>query len=318
MVPLGPASPVRRTEVTNMHTDTDTDTLCLETAVARLEAAAGYRVLQAVPEIFTDMPGGAPPEGRCIGIVDVETSGLDVDEHHLIELALMLVWVDDAGSVVGHLGPVSWLEDPKVPLDPHIVRLTGLTNADLWGHEIDDKMVSSLLDRADLLVAHNAQFDLAWIEQRYPALAGRPWACSCRDIDWPALGFEGRGQQPLLWQHGFFAKAHRAGDDVWSLFRILTQRRADPDGNADQGPERTHLARLIEAADAPTFMVEALHAPYSAKDRLKARGYRWNAKAKVWARELHEDALAAERSWFREQGLPPFVTRPMTACERHR
>src|SRR5690606_26525855 len=36
--------------------------------------------------------------------------------------------------------------------------------------------------------------DLAWIEQRYPKLKGRAWACSCSEIDWLKLGYEGRSQ----------------------------------------------------------------------------------------------------------------------------
>ena len=50
---------------------------------------------------------GVPPDGRCIAILDTETSGLNVQADKLIELAIMLVWVDDDGSVTGHMGPVS-------------------------------------------------------------------------------------------------------------------------------------------------------------------------------------------------------------------
>src|SRR5690554_4506715 len=211
----------------------------LEVAAGRLEASPDYRVLRAVPKPYSSMPAnGEPPVARCLAILDTETTGLWPEEHAMIELAIMLVFVSPDGEIAGHFGPVSWLEDPGAPLDPSIELLTGLTDADLAGKRINDVAAFGLLDRADCLVAQNARFDAAWIERRYPRLAGRAWACSCADIDWLELGYEGRAQQHLLVQHGWFANAHRAGADVWSLFHLLRQRQADPGG----GPVRSHLS----------------------------------------------------------------------------
>ena len=279
-----------------------------------LEQDDRYRVLRSVPQRYTNMPGGAPPEGRCIAIVDVETTGLDVATDRLIELAIMLVFVSPDGQVVGHLGPMSWLQDPGIPLDPKISMITGLSDADLAGQAINDRMAFNLLARADSYLAHNAKFDASWIEKRYPGIAGRPWLCSCAEIPWLELSCEGRAQNHLLVQHGLFANAHRAGDDVWSLFQLLQQSLPDP----VTGKEQTHLQRLLDASAQTSFLVEAVKAPYAAKDRLKARQYRWNPDRKIWSKELGQQDLAAERSWYRTQQLPPFRTVPITACERHR
>src|SRR5690606_40361228 len=107
---------------------------------------------------------GEPSAARCLAILDAETTGLSVEEHSMIELAIMLVFVSPDGEIAGHFGPVSWLEDPGVPLDPRIELLTGLTDADLAGKRTNDVAAFGLLDRADLLVAQNAKFDAAWIE----------------------------------------------------------------------------------------------------------------------------------------------------------
>ena len=272
-------------------------------------------MLRAVPKRYTIMPeDGVPPDGRCIAILDTETSGLNVQADKLIELAIMLVWVDDEGEVTGHMGPVSWLQDPGVELEPDITLITGLANHHLVHKQIDDAAAFGFLDRADILIAQNAKFDLAWIEQRYPKLKGKAWACSCSEIDWLRLGYEGRSQQHLLWQHGWFTNAHRAEADVWSLFWLLQQRQRGP----GDSPVQTHLQRLLQAAETPTVLVEAIRAPYSAKDKLKARAYRWDAGRRVWCKEMAEEKLAAERSWFRAEGLPLFGAKTMTANERHR
>ncbi len=120
--------------------------------VELLEQDKRYRVLRSVPPRYTDMPeDGCPPHGRCIGIIDVETTGLDIENDKLIELAIMLVWVDEEGVVSRHFGPLSWLEDPQVVIDPKITLLTGLAAHHLVGEKINDEMVSSLIDRADLV-----------------------------------------------------------------------------------------------------------------------------------------------------------------------
>ena len=287
----------------------------IEKIARLLDREAGYRVLRKIPKPFSNMlEETGLPDGRCIAILDTETNGLSVEENFLIELAILLVWVDDEGEVTGHMGPVSWLQDPGVELEPEITLITGLANHHLVGQQIDDAAAFGFLDRADLLVAQNAKFDLAWIEQRYPGLKGKAWACSCSEIDWLRLGYEGRSQQHLLWQHGWFTNAHRAKADVWSLFWLLQQRQRGP----GDSPVQSHLQRLLQAAETPTVLVEAVNAPYSAKDRLKARAYRWDPDGRIWRKEMREEDLAAERSWFRTQQLPLFDTKPMTAHQRHR
>lgn len=286
-----------------------------------------YRVLRALPRPFAAMPGdGAPPAGRCIALLDVETTSLDAVTGAIIEIAIKLLWVDDDGQLLGHFPIASWLEGPGHALDPTIVKLTGLTDSDLAGRRIDDEMVARLLDRADLIIAHNARFDFQWIVQRWPDLRDKPWACSFAELPWQGLGFEGRSQPFLLQQHGWFARAHRAGDDVWALFWLLMQMSPEPASNHDDAAAAvnvtplTHLQRLIGASDQATIRVEAMGASFAKKDVLRARGYHWDANLlrKVWWREIAPADVEAEQLWFHRQGLPAPRLITITARERHR
>lgn len=296
--------------ITTDHLDPATDALARQ-----LEKDPDFRVLRKVPAPFALMPDvGVPPAGTCIGIVDLETTGLDPDSGKVIELAVMLVWLDDEGQVIAHMGPMSWLEDPGEPIDPEITLITGLAAQHLAGHAINDAVALGLLDRADVLVAHNAGFEIAWLGRRYTSLAGKPWGCSMRDIDWLMAGCDGRAQPALLAQHGWFSTAHRAGADVWSLFWLLSHERRD----LGPGTTRTHFQRLIEAVRRDTVLVEARGAPFDTKDLLKARGYRWNADQRVWAKEIEQTAVEHEEAWFYRNGLKAPVLRSITACERHR
>ena len=297
--------------ITVDHLSPDADALA-----KAIESDPQFRVLREVPEPFSSMPNnGAPPDGKCVCIIDLETSGLDPERDAIIELALMMVFVSEDGEVLGHFGPLSWKEDPVIPLEPEITMLTGLCNHHLTGHTIDDAAVMGMLDRADLLVAHNCAFEIGWLDRRYPALKGKPWACSMRDIPWLQLGLDGRAQTALLNQHGWFSSAHRAAADVWSLLVLLRESR----NGWLKGPPQTHLQRLLTAADRTTTMVEARGAPFAAKDRLRARGYRWQpSPQKVWAKEIEQIALEHEQTWFQIEGLPMPRVKPITACERHR
>lgn len=280
-----------------------------------LERDPNYRVLREVAEPFSTMPQqGAPPEGRCIAIVDLETTGLDPAQDAIIEIAILLAFVDEDGAVLGHFGPLSWTEDPEVPLAPEITMLTGLTSQALAGTKIPDKQAMGLLSRADLLVSHNASFEIGFLEQRYPDLKGKAWACSCKDIPWLKLGLDGRGQGHLLMQHGWTSSAHRAGPDVWALFVLLNETLT----GWLKGPARTHLQRLLEAADRTTTMVEARGAPYSKKEQLRARGYRWNAREKFWEKEVETHQVEHEEAWHYRSGLRAPFLRAVTAQERHR
>ena len=183
-------------------------------------------------------------------VVDVETTGIG-DDDVIIELALRRFRADPDGVIVKIDRDYSWLEDPGRDLPADIVRLTGLTDADVAGQLIDEEAAVRLLKSADFVCAHNAKFDRAYVERRLPEAAGLAWTCSCADIDWRASGFDGRSLGWLLAQSGYFHGAHRAGDDVDAVIQILRQ---------DLAGGRTALAEMLATARAPSWRFHAVGA----------------------------------------------------------
>ncbi len=232
-------------------------------------------------------------------VVDVETTGIG-DDDVIIELALRRFRADPGGAIVKIDRPYSWLEDPGRDLPEDIVRLTGLTDAEIAGKVIDDAAAIRLLRSADFVCAHNAAFDRGHVERRLPAAAGLSWACSCNDIDWRASGFDGRSLGWLLAQVGYFHGAHRAGDDVDAVIALLQQRL--PAG-------WTALAEMLERARAPSWRFKAIGAAFEVKDLLRLRGYRWDSAAKSWWREV-PDTQRVEEEWWLAGQVYSFEARP--------
>ena len=285
--------------------------------VERLERDGNHRVLRRldVREGRTGVEYNGGP--TSIGLVlDVETTGKDPSADLVIELAMRRFRFDKLGRILKIDRPWSWREDPGRALDDEIVKLTGISDADLVGQQIDEDAAGRLLASADYVIAHNASFDRKFVERRLPGSAGREWCCTFAEIDWGAAGFDGRSLGWLLAQAGIFFDAHRAGNDVDAVLALL--RHDMPDG-------RTALAEMVDRAECPTVRVEAFGADFAVKDALRARGYRWNADLKVWWREVSADALMAEEFWLarevyasehRPRGHGPRLTE-MTARERY-
>jgi DNA polymerase-3 subunit epsilon len=289
----------------------------IEDLIERIEQDGAHRVLRrlCVPSGRSTVPyyGG----DTFIGVViDVETTGFDADTDAIIELALRRFRYDGRGRILKVDSARAWREDPGRPLEPEIIRLTGITDGELAGQKIDDDEVVRLLRTAHLVIAHNAAFDRKFVDRRLPGAARLAWACSCREIDWAGAGFDGRALGWLLAQSGWFFEGHRASNDVDAVIALLWQKRADGG---------TYLAELVDSANCPTVRIEAFGAAFGLKDALRARGYRWDPNGRVWWRDVEAKDLIAEESWLAQNvygpscgaiGAGPRLTE-LTARERY-
>jgi DNA polymerase-3 subunit epsilon len=81
--------------------------------------------------------------------------------------------------------------------------------------------------------------------------------------------------------------------DCHALLQVLASPLADG---------QTGLARLLAGAGQTRYKLRATGAPFEAKDKLKARGYRWDGEGRVWWCSLGTDALLdAECAWLRAE-----------------
>lgn len=269
----------------------------LEALAARLEASGDYRILRRLRRAPRVERAALPDGAREALALDLETTGLDPTLDVPIEVGLVRFAYDGEGRILGVTDALEALEDPGRPLAPEVVRITGITDAELAGQRFPDAEVARVLDGVGLVVAHNAGFDRPFAERRWPAFADKAWGCSLREVDWrDAEGYEGGSLGSLLAAHGLFFGAHRAVEDGYALVELLG--RTLPSSGA------TAFGLLRSSALRSTVRLWAVGSPFDAKDRLKARGYRWNPDAKAWWTEVADDALDEERSWLRTDVYP--------------
>lgn len=288
---VGPASPTQR----RPSMDASRSRPRLEAHAGELEASGLYRVLRkVVPRpVRQEAPSGDGTRRTAL-ILDTETTGLDPTTDEIVELGMIAVDYDGAG-LHDVRAVFEGLREPSGPIPPNIETLTGLKREMLLGRRIDSDEVSTFAERADIVVAHNAEFDHAFCERQFPALARMRWACSYHDIDWKAYGAENSRLSSILATVGLFHDGHRALADCQALVEVLAADRW-------LGRDRTPFGQLLTAADTQRVEIVAVGQTYEWRDRLKARGYRWssgeNGKPKGWTVRLERSDADREIIWL--------------------
>lgn len=101
---------------------------------------------------------------RWLIVLDTETTGIDPTRHSVIELAAARVAIAKDGSVCALQILRTGMRDPGTPLSPTIRSLTGLSDADLKGRNIDPESLVAFLAQANGVIAFNAAFDRPHVE----------------------------------------------------------------------------------------------------------------------------------------------------------
>ena len=275
-----------------------------------------WRLLRRLrlPDKFNDPQGGRIKRAL---VVDVETTGLSTQNDDVIQLAMLpFDYEVESGRIltVHKSRAFEARREPVVPISDDASSITGITNEMVAGKSIDDKVVTTIVADADLVIAHNAYFDRPMIERRWGCFAEKPWACTLDAINWLREGYSAGKLDYLGMQFGWFYDGHQALADCEACLALLAQTLPKSG--------RRVMTVVRESALTDDFLVRAVDAPYDLRDKLKQRGYRWRPvdlqNGKVWWATT--DDPEAEIAWLRSEvydrdvGIP---VHPVTAQERY-
>lgn len=284
--------------------------------VKRLKESGRYRILQRLdpPPIVANADELAFP--RLGVVVDTETTGLSAAQEEIIEIGAVAFRYADDGSIGDVCATFGALQEPSKPIPADITRITGITDEMVAGQMIPRAKLDALISKADIIIAHNAGFDRPFLERFSPVFDNKPWACSVKEIDWTARGFEGTKLGYLIGQSGYFHNGHRAEDDCQALLAVLK----------GQSGKTTPFAELLKASQQSRLRIYAENSPFEMKDKLKERRYRWSdgtdGRPKSWWTEVGEEELDAELEYLRTEiynwrDAEPLIQK-LTAVDRYK
>ena len=222
--------------------------------------------------------------------LDLETTGSNKETSKIIEFAGKLTAIDkNNGELIGIIDSYQSFNDPEEPISQEITRITGITDEDVEGHSLNWGLISQIMHDADIIVAHNASFDRAFMDRYLPLSKDKVWVCSVNDINWAERGFNARGQEILCIWHGFYYESHRAMYDVDALIHLVTY---------DVKEQNKASLELIANSTKSSYQIAAINSPYETKDLLKSRKYRWNPTRKYWWKNIFLEDLESEKEWM--------------------
>ncbi|MEY9199098.1 DNA polymerase-3 subunit epsilon [Sinorhizobium fredii] len=279
--------------------------------IDRLEATGAFRVLRAIEAPQLE-PGTLRPTERIAIIVDTETTGLDLRDDEVVEIGIVAITYDQSDNFVRVIGLFEGLREPDNPMSPDAINITGLSPEMLKGKTINQAALRDIVEKASLVIAHNAAFDRPMCEKLHPAFAEKAWACSATEIPWRTLGYEGAKLGYLLYQSGLFHKGHRALEDCYALLSVLNvpQKKSEMNG----------LQLLLRSARQTRVLLEAT-APFELRAFFKNRGFRWRSHpVRRWIKEVSEVESETEVEEIRRLRSPNVEVRLMrlTAFDRYK
>jgi DNA polymerase III epsilon subunit family exonuclease len=254
-----------------------------------------------------------PLESARFVVVDLETTGLRPGKSQICEIGAVRI-----DGLVG-TGTFETLVDPGVPLPPLISALTGIAARDLHAAPGPAEAIRRFLAFAGdaVLVAHNARFDVAFLDREVERLTGRRLAAPV--IDTVGLArrlLAGRVPRVSLASLAYFfgtsvSPCHRALPDAQATAEILVALI----GLAQERGGRTvaDLARL--AAPRARAVYDKRSLVFGAPTHPGVYVFRGHGGQALYvgrARNLR----ARLRSYFRSERQRPAVEAALGAVER--
>jgi len=213
--------------------------------------------------------------------LDVETTGLDVENDSIIELGVVL-WCTGENKPLAIYN--SLIKKDGVEVSEEITRITGITNEHISKYGSIDKIVYqqlcevALLHRPKYIVAHNGndfdrpilfnELDRSGINTM--SLKEIPWIDTRNDLPFE-IEPQSNKLMHLALDAGFINPfPHRAFADVLTMLKVMSQ---------------FGFEEILEYRDTPSVEIRAM-VNFDNKEKAKSQQFRWDANRKIWHKNI--------------------------------
>jgi DNA polymerase III alpha subunit (gram-positive type) len=234
--------------------------------------------------------------------VDFETTGLDHKQDRVIETGIC-VW--DTVSREPALIESFYSLGPEWPLPTDEARaITGISDEWVKAFHFPDRAVleriQEIAKKCDFMVAHNAEFEMnfinTWVKlQEIPnwfgSLLVKKWIDTKIHLPYPPnIGV--RDLVSLCAYHGFFnPHPHRAFFDAWAMMKVFDHYLDDS------------LDEIIKNSQAPRVKIWSKGITFQTKDLPKSLGYYWDTPSKRWWTVVKESETDEAISKAKQKGF---------------
>lgn len=178
-------------------------------------------------------------------VVDCETTGLE-DHDQPISIGVLLGAADPTGVGVAL---ESWYGEqaPSVRMSAEAEMIHGIAPSQLAGQQFNITVLQNILNRADLIISHNARFDARMIGKVLPDIVSKSWRCSLNQTS--CAEFQKQSLDNIC-AHFSIKRPypHDALSDCEALLEALSTR------TGSTLRSKTYLQRTLAAPRWPVFL----------------------------------------------------------------
>ena len=221
---------------------------------------------------------------------NIITTSINPDQGEVLRINLKPCYVgNEDGQLSRVRKPVSFFSVKDSNLSEEEKSFVDFDLEEKIGSSIDWKLVKSLFEKADLVVAHNASFVRPWVD-KYIGNNEVTWGCTLEHLNWTSKGFPSKNLESLSVFSGYY---YDFSNSIESLDAVVNCLHVN-----------SSFRELTEKSFSPDLQVFAANAPFESKDLLKDRKYRWNPDFSCWWIPVEDQQKAnLEKAWI-EENIP--------------